>query len=259
MMAASGTPNGASALQTEFKSPEFDPDRAKQGIVSPLNPTKQSPSFEPSKSPSHPLPPDVAAISAAPKAEVERQSQSRSMSRTTSNASSSSENIIASHSQSESVPPHAEATTAPNINGASVVSSSSNVPVDLNLSSGLISDSNLHGDPTPNSASGVLVENHDEALDVLTPRDSPMPPAAQRTSDSRQTSTTVTSIPKARLPHDKIGIFEDRIKEDPRGDLEAWLGLIDEHKKRSRLDDARKVYDRFLKIFPNAVSPFSKS
>jgi len=62
------------------------------------------------------------------------------------------------------------------------------------------------------------------------------------------------SAPKARLPHDRTGILEDRIKEDPRGDLDAWLSLISEHRKRNKLDDARAVYERFFKVFPQAVS-----
>jgi cleavage stimulation factor subunit 3 len=61
-------------------------------------------------------------------------------------------------------------------------------------------------------------------------------------------------IQKARLPHDRIGMLEDRIKDDPKGDLDAWLSLIAEHRKRNKLDDARGVYDRFFKVFPLAVS-----
>lgn len=65
--------------------------------------------------------------------------------------------------------------------------------------------------------------------------------------------TTGASVPKARLPHDRAGILEDRIKEDPRGDLDAWLSLIAEHRKRNKLDDARAVYERFFKVSPSAV------
>lgn len=61
-------------------------------------------------------------------------------------------------------------------------------------------------------------------------------------------------LPKARLPNDRVGVLEDRIKEDPRGDLDAWLNLIAEHKKRNKLEDVRKTYDRFFKEFPAAVS-----
>lgn len=65
-----------------------------------------------------------------------------------------------------------------------------------------------------------------------------------------------SSLPKARLPNDRVGVLEDRIKEDPRGDLDAWLSLIAEHKKRNKLDDVRKTYDRFFKEFPAAVCLF---
>ncbi|KAF4636155.1 hypothetical protein G7Y89_g1934 [Cudoniella acicularis] len=61
------------------------------------------------------------------------------------------------------------------------------------------------------------------------------------------------SVPKARLPNDRTGILEDRIRDDPRGDLEAWLSLISEHRSRNKLDDARAVYERFLKTFPQAA------
>lgn len=63
-----------------------------------------------------------------------------------------------------------------------------------------------------------------------------------------------SSTLKGRLPHDRVGILQDRIDEDPRGDIPAWLELIAEHRSRNRLDSAREVYERFLKIFPMAVS-----
>lgn len=63
------------------------------------------------------------------------------------------------------------------------------------------------------------------------------------------------SASKGRLPHDRIGILEDRIKEDPRGDLDGWKSLISEHRKRNKFDDARAVYERFFKVFPQAVYP----
>ncbi|RAL15475.1 cleavage polyadenylation factor subunit RNA14 [Aspergillus homomorphus CBS 101889] len=74
--------------------------------------------------------------------------------------------------------------------------------------------------------------------------------------DSAQESNAATpqpespSMAKGRLPHDRIGILEDRIKEDPRGDMPAWLELINEHRSRNRIDNARDVYERFLKVFP---------
>ena len=69
------------------------------------------------------------------------------------------------------------------------------------------------------------------------------------------TATPVSAVPKTRLAHDTIGILEDRVKEDPRGNLAAWLELIHELKSRNKKEDVRNVYDRFLKKFPLAVSP----
>lgn len=66
-------------------------------------------------------------------------------------------------------------------------------------------------------------------------------------------AVTSSVLPKARLPHDTIGILEDRIKEDPKGDIAAWLDLIREHRQRGKLDDARSVYDRFLTLFPSSA------
>ncbi|KAF2008200.1 hypothetical protein P154DRAFT_516905 [Amniculicola lignicola CBS 123094] len=61
------------------------------------------------------------------------------------------------------------------------------------------------------------------------------------------------SLPKARLPQDRIGILEDRVTDDPRGDIEAWLSLIEEHRRRHKFDEARAVYDRFFTTFPSAA------
>ena len=77
---------------------------------------------------------------------------------------------------------------------------------------------------------------------------------------SVQNSTVVTPVPdspsasRGRLPHDRVGILQDRIEEDPRGDISAWLELIAEHRSRNRLDSARETYERFFKVFPMAVS-----
>ncbi|KAJ6033543.1 uncharacterized protein N7446_008168 [Penicillium canescens] len=73
-----------------------------------------------------------------------------------------------------------------------------------------------------------------------------------------QTSTDPTPVPdspsaKGRLPHDRVGILQDRIEEDPRGDIPAWLELIAEHRSRNRLDSARETYEHFLKVFPMAA------
>lgn len=67
-------------------------------------------------------------------------------------------------------------------------------------------------------------------------------------------SNTGPAASKSRLPHDLVGLLEDRIRDDPRGDVSAWLELIGEHRSRNRIDGAREVFERFFKIFPAAVS-----
>jgi cleavage stimulation factor subunit 3 len=76
---------------------------------------------------------------------------------------------------------------------------------------------------------------------------------ATASSNTSVSGSSASAIPRARLPHDRIGMLEDRIKDDPRGDMDAWLSLISEHRKRNKLDDARNVYERFFKVFPHAV------
>jgi cleavage stimulation factor subunit 3 len=68
-------------------------------------------------------------------------------------------------------------------------------------------------------------------------------------------SSPISAI-KPRLPNDTVGILEDRIKEDEKGDIDAWLSLIEEHKKRGKVAEVRNVYERFLKVFPLAVCLF---
>jgi hypothetical protein len=100
------------------------------------------------------------------------------------------------------------------------------------------------------------------AIQVTLPTPASQPSSAQPAPVANSnpiipSTTQAASLPKARLPHDTTGILEDRIKEDPRGDLDAWLALINEHRKRNKLDDARAVYDRFFKVFPQAVGPLN--
>jgi cleavage stimulation factor subunit 3 len=79
-------------------------------------------------------------------------------------------------------------------------------------------------------------------------------PTSQGAKAALQTLPSANvSLPKARLPQDRVGILEDRIAEDPRGDIDAWLSLINEHLQRNKLPEVREAYDRFFKVFPSAV------
>lgn len=74
------------------------------------------------------------------------------------------------------------------------------------------------------------------------------------TISTDQTSVDpLSALPKSRLAHDVVGMLEDRVKDDPRGDTAAWLELIEEYKSRNKDDLVRKTYERYLEIFPLAV------
>jgi len=66
-------------------------------------------------------------------------------------------------------------------------------------------------------------------------------------------TTTVPSHKRKRLPQDKVGQLEDRIAEDPMGDIDAWFSLIAEHQKKGKFDEARTVFERFFLVFPACV------
>lgn len=76
----------------------------------------------------------------------------------------------------------------------------------------------------------------------------------ESTDSNAPTPVPLAAASRNRLPHDRVGLLEDRIKEDPRGDITAWLELIAEHRSRNRPDNAREVFERFFKVFPSAVS-----
>ena len=109
-------------------------------------------------------------------------------------------------------------------------------------------------DTVPNLAAVLPTFGADQDQAATTVRPSqtlPVPtamPSASLTSD-----IAASSVAKTRLPNDRIGMLEDRIKEDPKGDVDAWLTLIAEHRKRKKMDETRAVFDRFFKVFPSAV------
>jgi len=78
----------------------------------------------------------------------------------------------------------------------------------------------------------------------------PIPKPAESTGISQ---TTQSASLAHRLPHDKVGQLEDRIKDDPKADTDAWMTLIAHYKEKDQPDNARKVYERFFAVFPSAV------
>ncbi|KAK5173126.1 mRNA 3'-end-processing protein rna14 [Saxophila tyrrhenica] len=81
----------------------------------------------------------------------------------------------------------------------------------------------------------------------------PQPPVASTPVPAQAASAVPQTPTTQRLPHDKVGQLEDRIKEDPKADTEAWRALIRHYREKGQLDQARKVYERFFAVFPSAA------
>jgi cleavage stimulation factor subunit 3 len=87
-------------------------------------------------------------------------------------------------------------------------------------------------------------------------------PSAAHTPTSKPANGTAASQPPQsapvpqRLAHDRVGQLEDRIKDDPKADTDAWMSLIAYYKEKDQPDNVRKVYERFLAVFPSAVCIF---
>ncbi|PGH18892.1 hypothetical protein AJ80_04310 [Polytolypa hystricis UAMH7299] len=105
----------------------------------------------------------------------------------------------------------------------------------------------------PGSQVDIPVQSDDLPKTVQTASNVPIVDSLQSTATSTPAIPTPTPTSRGRLPHDRVGILEDRIQADPRGDIEAWLELIDEHRSRNKFDNAREVYERFFKVLPSAA------
>lgn len=107
----------------------------------------------------------------------------------------------------------------------------------------------------PKMSGGFIVEASDDE-DESAPEHNPAP--AGKSSSEQVTPAPglegFAPLPPGVAGLDPITFLEARIKEDPRGDMDAWLNIMAEHKGRSRLDELRKVYHRFLEVFPQAAS-----
>ena len=76
---------------------------------------------------------------------------------------------------------------------------------------------------------------------------------AQVTNGSPAGQVAAHPAPPAQAV-DRTTALEARVKQDPRGDMDAWLDLIEEYRKHSTMEPLRSVYNRFLEVFPQSVS-----
>ncbi|KAK2738952.1 mRNA 3'-end-processing protein rna14 [Myotisia sp. PD_48] len=106
--------------------------------------------------------------------------------------------------------------------------------------------------PIPGSHVHVPLQTENSLKPVQDDSSLPARSNAQSTNSSKPTSPAVGTA-RTRLPHDRVGILEDRIQADPIGDTAAWLGLINEYRSRNQIENARQVYERFFKLFPSVA------
>lgn len=267
------------AVQTDYISPP----RAKDSSVQSFSLDTFVPNILPHTS-AVPLDPTSSSTKfpLVDHATLDRQSLSRSMSRASSQSSDEVDITTTQQEPGQAPSKDTEVTAAENSGGSDSADMAHNTSLDpvsdssLNASTNAVSphvvqiQNDVQDQNPPDSAQNRVANTvpnlaavipdtgasfHSEA--TAKPTETLPAPTVTNTNPPVVTipPTPTTTAPRARLPHDKIGILEDRIKEDTRGDLDAWLNLIDEHKKRGKFDDARAVYERFLAVFPSAVYP----
>ena len=272
---------GASGQRAEsISSDEYDPSQTVQTETLPASNVHSTSNYPPlhetlstaSETPVHPT-----STSTDPALRNASASLSRSMSRASSETSDSIAITTDQQKPNHSLPKKPaqgdEAAksgkdTATGQGGSQILGSSlnvstshvsaDNVPIQKGVQAQKHADSVANGvpDTVPNLAAVIPDTGASSHSDSTVKPSETLPTPSMvdtRPSTKEGAATPISAAPKARLPHDKVGILEDRIKEDPRGDLDAWQNLISEHKKRGKLEDARNVYERFLVVFPSAV------
>ncbi|KAI4255224.1 MAG: hypothetical protein L6R42_006835 [Xanthoria sp. 1 TBL-2021] len=275
--------DGAGGKQTEsISSDEYDPAQAVPDAFSPYPAQDNLPPLgavnQPNALQSPGLPSNGQVAATGLKDQAVDEDDGRSQSRSMSNSSSSSSPV---NIQVANVPSKVDTPTGALAEGngsddagsaeqapkASAVTSSDldhsttteTLPSqdDVSIESLLVAVPNGVSQ-TFSESSALLPESGREGQAASVADAAPVPPAPE-SSETKGTGTDVnkatsgSALPKARLPHDKIGILEDRTREDPRGDMDAWLELISEYRKRNKIQEARATYERFFLVFPAAA------
>lgn len=194
---------------------------------------------------------DPSSVTSLPAITIAGQESSRSSSRASSRRPKTVGGFIADDSDEE----YDASTPVPNSAGLQAPASNTpNRSISPSPLQNSVSQQDLQGSSENQGDSTAMHSSYPLPVNPSASGVSTTQASATQELTSAGTSAPGVSLPKARLPHDRTGILEDRIKEDPQGDLDAWLSLISEHRKRNKLDDARGVYERFFKVFPQAVS-----
>lgn len=130
----------------------------------------------------------------------------------------------------------------------------------------LVGDSDSEDDDSSTSASnGRLAEPHGPVRSMTrsplhnatsvaaAPPDPTFQPGAPAGNSLPNQDGASAALASALGPQDTTNFLEARIREDPRGAMDAWLAAMGEYRRRNNIDEARSIYNRFLETFPQAV------
>lgn len=236
------------SAQAELAVPALPPPTSTAALPEQSRETPEDKTFSPPTA----LQPNPEPSSAVAPTDMDDHTQSRPMSQESSDL-----DIVPDQ---KALDASSSAVAVPNGVPASTFTSSSDVPVPVDPSNDVpLNTADVQRNDVSKTTASPFPETAAETPDGTQGFDASaaveaVKPLASDHEDASTPAVTGPTAPKPRLPHDKIGMLEDRIKDDPRGDIEAWSALIDEHKKRGKQDDARGAYERFLNLFPAAVS-----
>ncbi|KAL1838518.1 hypothetical protein VTJ49DRAFT_2592 [Mycothermus thermophilus] len=133
----------------------------------------------------------------------------------------------------------------------------------------LVGDSDDEGDEAPAPASSGPATG--AVSQPSASRSPPQPSTAAKQATVAQSSADrapemnaeAAAVPSARAPApalaaapaavDRIAQLEERVRDDPRGAIDAWLALIAEHRAKNDIEQSRQAYERVLAVFPQAA------
>lgn len=227
----------SSAHEDTQNEEQITPDSGDAGVQSNIAPTTSASTKSRSSSP---VKPDVQEVQETTAAPASSPPASASQPRRTTLPFSYEED-------SEPTAPSGNVTGAPsstsdNTNGHRHVSPSPSITSSINVTPSATSH-------VPEQSAVNSANNTPPPLSMI----ASTKPTGVISNSSSVISPGVTHKRK-RLPQDRVGQLEDRIAEDSRGDVDAWLNLIAEHQKKGKSDEARAVFERFFTVFPACVS-----
>ncbi|KAK4100368.1 hypothetical protein N658DRAFT_101441 [Parathielavia hyrcaniae] len=107
--------------------------------------------------------------------------------------------------------------------------------------------------PTTAQQTTVVPPTADPAPQVNAAATSAGPPENGNTAE-----IPVSEAAAGPVAIDRISQLEERVRNDPRGAMDAWLALIAEHRSKNDTEQSRQIYERFLAVFPQAADVWAE-